>query len=69
MNRYRAILVDPEDTTAERPLQIFGNDFEEVKSWAEKVIMKAVGKHAHVDIYETKESSVYRVSKPAEVKS
>ena len=65
MNRYRAILIDPEDQTAERPKQCFGSELRIMKEWAEKIVTQAVGASAHVDIFETKEVLVYGVKKPA----
>lgn len=32
--KYRAILVDPGNTTPERPIQTFSNSMESIKEWA-----------------------------------
>jgi hypothetical protein len=63
MIRYRAILLDPANTTAERANQIFGNDLPTVEAWARAVVAKAVGKDSHVIIYENQEHFVRRIDR------
>ena len=62
--RYRALLVDLGDTTAERPVQIFGNDRAEIDRWAEQVLSKAVADNAAVMVYQTIETQVGLIPKP-----
>lgn len=64
MMRYRAILIDPRNASAERPLQIFGNDLPTVKVWAQKVVAGAVGLDARVDILEIGEVKIEEFRKP-----
>jgi hypothetical protein len=53
--RYRAILHDPADLHAERPVQIYGNDWQEIEKWAETVLAKAQSPNAVVCAFETLE--------------
>lgn len=63
MIRYRAILYDAANTTAQRASQIFGNDLATAEAWAKEVLAKAVGTHAHVDIYEQIEKLVKQIDR------
>ena len=68
MLRYRAILLDPGETTSERPVQIFGNSRAEVIDWANNVLKHAISPAAVVNIYETIEQQCQIVVKPREEK-
>ena len=67
--RFRAILIDPGNRSQERPVQIFGNDRTEIDKWAGEVLSKAIASTAHVNVYETVETLVHIVQKPAEPKA
>lgn len=60
---FRAILVDPGNTTAERPNQIFGTSRPEINEWADKVLATAIAKNAAVLVYQTVESQVDIITK------
>lgn len=62
--KYRAVLIDPGNTTADRPQQIYGMDYRELQSWAKLVIAKAVSPDAFVSIYETREELIQLIHKP-----
>jgi hypothetical protein len=57
MMRFRAILSDPGNSNAERPLQILTNSRQDVEEWAlgnnqsPGVLAKAVSPDAFVDVY------------------
>jgi len=63
VNKYRALLVDPGNATAERPTQIFGNDRQEIDRWAEAVLKNAISDAAMVLVYQTVEQQVAMISK------
>lgn len=63
--RYRAILNDPGNASAERPSQILSNNREDVDSWAQKVLQSAVSENAWVDVYQNVEQRIAVVRKPA----
>jgi hypothetical protein len=58
MMRFRAILSDPGNSNAERPLQILTNSRQDVEEWAlgnnqsPGVLAKAVSPDAFVDVYQ-----------------
>lgn len=62
MNKYRALLVDPE-AKQERPVQVFGNDLSEIQRWSETVLTAAVSKDAAVLIYQTIEQQISIVNR------
>jgi hypothetical protein len=67
MLRYRAILTDPGNAAAERPVQIFSNSRVGemgVDAWAEKVLQSAVAADAFVDVYQNIEQRVAIIRKP-----
>jgi hypothetical protein len=66
MNRYRALLIDPGNTTQERPVQIFGNDRTEIDRWAANVLRQAVSLDAVVNVYQTVEQHIAIIRKPKE---
>ena len=69
MQRFRALLDDPGNTTQERPQQIFGNDRAEIDRWADVVLRRAISPDAVVKVFETVESQVARVTKPEKEKA
>lgn len=66
MHRYRAILIDPADALRDRPLVIFGNDRAEIDRWADTVIRGAISPNAVVNVFESREVLVGRITKPVE---
>lgn len=50
--RFRAVLHDPGDATAERPVQMFCNDWAEVTRWTAIVLKRAKSPDAIVRTYE-----------------
>ena len=70
MMRFRAILSDPGNSNAERPLQILTNSRQDVEEWAlgnnqsPGVLAKAVSPDAFVDVYQNIESRIAIVRKP-----
>ena len=60
--RYRAILIDPSDTTQERPKQILGNDRQEIDRWAAEVLRSA-GSSAMVNVYQMVEQQIAIIPK------
>jgi len=68
MHRYRAILIDPGNTTQERPLQVFGNDRQVIDDWTQNVLKSAIASDARVDVFQTIESKIAMVFKPQEAK-
>ena len=61
--RYRAILNDPGDTTAERPREILGMFRPEMERWAKEVLKQAVSPDASVSIYQSVETEVALILK------
>jgi len=61
--QFRALLIDPGDTTQERPVQIFGSSRGEIDRWAEQVLAKAKSPTANVTIYQTSEVKIATVWK------
>jgi hypothetical protein len=64
MNRFRALLSDPGNTHQERPVQILGNDRQEIDRWAEVVLKAATSPDAKVVIFETVEREIASIQKP-----
>ena len=64
--QFRALLVDPGNTTQERPVQIFATNRAEIDSWAALVLDKAVSKTAAVLVYQTVEQQCGMIIKPKE---
>jgi hypothetical protein len=68
--RFRAILHDPGNANAERPVQILSNsrgstgDIIGIDEWAAKVLQGAVSEDASVRVYETIEKTVEVIRKP-----
>lgn len=62
--RYRAILNDPGNATAERPTQTYGNSRTEIDRWAQIVLNSAVAPNAAVSVFETFEQQVAIIVKP-----
>jgi hypothetical protein len=68
--RFRAILHDPGNANAERPVQILSNsrrstpDIMGIDEWAAKVLQGAVSDDAYVDVYQTSETRVEIIMKP-----
>jgi len=67
--KYRALLVDPGNTTQERPVQILTNSLDDIKKWAygdpdaglegpRGVLRKAVSADAAVIVYATEERQI-----------
>lgn len=76
MMRFRAILIDPGNASAERPVQILTNSRQDVTEWAlgndqsPGVLAKAVSLDAIVEVYETLErlTDIIHRPKPTEEK-
>lgn len=68
--KYRAILSDPGNLTAERPVQILSNSLQDVQEWAGMQLAKAVSESAFVTVFQYVETqiAVIRRPKPAETK-
>jgi len=62
--RYRAILIDSGDTTAKRPVQVLGNDWQEIERWANLVLEKAIAADAIVNVWETREEKIKVIPRP-----
>ena len=68
--RFRAILHDPGNANAERPVQILSNsrgstgDIIGIDEWAAKVLDKAISADAYVNVYQTIEERVAVIMKP-----
>jgi hypothetical protein len=67
--RFRAILHDPGNANAERPVQILSNsrkstgDIIGIDEWAAKVLQGAISDDAYVDVYQTSEERVAIINK------
>jgi len=62
--KYRAILNDPGNLTAERPVQILSNSLDDVKEWAGMQLQKVVSDSAFVDVYQNVETRIEIIRKP-----
>jgi hypothetical protein len=63
MLKFRAVLIDPANTTAERPTATNGNSRPVIEQWAKDVLEKAVSLGARVEIFEIFERHVLTVRK------
>jgi hypothetical protein len=72
--KYRAILVDPGNTNAERPIQTFSNSMEVIEEWAygskeggmeraRGVLEQAVSENALVNVFAIEEHQVKMLTK------
>jgi hypothetical protein len=59
--KYRAVLLEP-NTEREKPLQIFGHNYQEITRWAEEVLRPAAD-GAVVSVYETAEQQIALIPK------
>ena len=55
---FRAVLADPGNTSAERPLQTFHPTSEAAEHWASVMLPRAVSEDAAVLIYQSEETQV-----------
>jgi hypothetical protein len=62
--RYRARFIDPGDTTSERPVQVYGNDWQQIEQWATNILMTAKSPDAIVNVFETSEHHIKLFTKP-----
>lgn len=63
MTRFRALLVDPGNANAERPVQTFANNPAVIDDWAQAHLRKAVSPTAHVDVFIEKEEFARRIDR------
>lgn len=61
--RYRALLVDPGNTSQERPVEVLGNHRGELERWARAVLSIAVSPDAVVKLYEYVEQQIALIPK------
>lgn len=62
--KYRVLFVDPDDSTAERPVQMLTNSWLEAERWRDNALATATGSSSYVKIYETVEKLVDLKQKP-----
>ena len=62
--QYRARLIDPGNTTAERPVEIFGSNRRDMDEWSAKVLASAVADNAVVNLYQMVEQHIAIIHKP-----
>jgi hypothetical protein len=56
--KYRAILIDPGNSTQERPVQILTNSRPDVDHWAAGVLSRGVSEKAAVNVYQIEERQI-----------
>jgi len=56
--KYRAILIDPGNSSQERPVQILTNSRPDVDHWAAEVLSRAVSEKAAVNVYQIEERQI-----------
>jgi hypothetical protein len=60
--KYRAKLLEP-NTEREKPLQVFGDGYQEISRWAE-LVLETAPPDSVVCIYETVEQQIALIPKP-----
>ena len=62
--KYRAILNDPGNLAAERPVQILSNSRDDVDDWITRKLEAAISDDSWVDVYQNIETRIAVVRKP-----
>jgi hypothetical protein len=56
--KYRARLIDPGDIKAERPVDFYSNNRDEMDAWAQAALKRAIALNAVVNLYQTREEQI-----------
>lgn len=61
--KYRAVLIEPGNTTQERPYSTLTNSWKEIEDWTKRALERSEDPYAWVDRFETVENFRSRVNK------